>query len=335
MKKNIYLSTIIRGAPIEEGGEIIKIDWESKKILKRHYIVPKEPKVVDPNPRGGSRGGRGIIKYENKILVASYHTIHVFDLDLNPIKDIKNNLFVGIHEIKKVDSYIYVTSTKIDTIVKIDYEGNTINYWSARDNYEVQRLFKVSPLNITDQRDNREKFMGEQLIEKDKNHLHLNAVSANQNEVYLTFNAKGAIFGLPDNKVLYSNDNIKGFHNLEKLDKNKFLICNSKFKELKIINKNGIEGEALNILKFNILKFYYYKFWIIYFIKYYMKFKEKISQPFFLRGLDVLNDQQKAFAGVSPLGVIEVDLNTMLPSDFKFFSNDITHCVHGLLVDFY
>src|SRR5437588_12112502 len=48
----VFLSTVVRGAPMEKAGELISLDWEKKKVLKRLPIFPSNPSLDDPNARG-------------------------------------------------------------------------------------------------------------------------------------------------------------------------------------------------------------------------------------------------------------------------------------------
>ena len=97
----IFFSTVVRAAPVEKGGELIQLDWDSKTVLSRIPIAPKNPKIIDPNPRGNARGGRGIVVLNDEIFVASYHTLEGYNSRLEPTRNITNGLLVGLHEVCK------------------------------------------------------------------------------------------------------------------------------------------------------------------------------------------------------------------------------------------
>ena len=81
---HVYFGTVVRTAPVSEGGELIKLNWDDKTITRRVPIVPDNPSVAhDPNPRGNTRGCRGIQIRDGHVLAANYHTIEVFDRELN------------------------------------------------------------------------------------------------------------------------------------------------------------------------------------------------------------------------------------------------------------
>ena len=111
----VYFDTVKRKRPVNEGGELIQMDWSSKRIINSLPIFPSKPDIHnDPNPRGNSRGGKGIIVSGDEILVGTYHTILVYDHHLNLKRTITNNLFVNIHEISLYGKNIWVSSTAID-----------------------------------------------------------------------------------------------------------------------------------------------------------------------------------------------------------------------------
>ena len=105
------------------------LDWTRKKVLAVQPIVPGDPHVYATNTRGGTRGGCGILIPNGEVIVASYHSLHSFDLDLNPLGRISSPTFANLHEICNQDNSVWTTSTKIDAAVKVDREGSTIETW--------------------------------------------------------------------------------------------------------------------------------------------------------------------------------------------------------------
>ena len=80
---DVYFGTVIRAAPVRAGGSLVRLDWDSKKILHEVPIVPADPALDhDPNERGNVRGCRGIQVVGDRVIAAAYHTLNVFDLSL-------------------------------------------------------------------------------------------------------------------------------------------------------------------------------------------------------------------------------------------------------------
>ena len=75
----------------------------------------------DPNPRGNTRGCKGITIIGNEIIAANFHTLKVFDFSLNHIRDFSHGLMVGMHETYNASGKrIWVSSTVIDAAVEYD-----------------------------------------------------------------------------------------------------------------------------------------------------------------------------------------------------------------------
>ena len=120
---HIYFGTVVRTAPVREGGELVKLDWDNKRVLRSVPIVPEEPSVEhDPNPRGNTRGCRGIQVRADSVLAASYHSVEVFDRDLNHQRRMSDGLMVGLHETSLDGDTLWVTSTAASMAVGYDVE---------------------------------------------------------------------------------------------------------------------------------------------------------------------------------------------------------------------
>ena len=47
---DVFFGTIVRGAPLDEGGSLYRLEWDSKTIVQETPIVPGAPSVdKDPN----------------------------------------------------------------------------------------------------------------------------------------------------------------------------------------------------------------------------------------------------------------------------------------------
>jgi hypothetical protein len=90
---DIYFGTIVRAARVSEGGSLFKLDWENKSIIREVPIVPTDPKLDhDPNARGNVRGCRGIRVAGDDVIASDYHTLNIFDRDLNRKRTVSHGL---------------------------------------------------------------------------------------------------------------------------------------------------------------------------------------------------------------------------------------------------
>ena len=117
---HIYFGTVVRAAPVKEGGSLFKLDWDTKTVMAEVPNVPIAPTLYhDPNARGNVRGCRGIVVANDEVIAADYHTLNIFDRDLNKKRSLTHGLTVGLHESHGVDQSIWVTSTAIDAALKL------------------------------------------------------------------------------------------------------------------------------------------------------------------------------------------------------------------------
>ncbi|MCB0168766.1 MAG: hypothetical protein KDI79_31350 [Anaerolineae bacterium] len=124
-------TTVIRGAnQYEFSGRIIEIDLTSGQIVMAMHL-PNKGQVL--GPRGGSRGGRGVRVFGQKIYVAIYDRILVYDFDWNLVSEIKHPYVVGHHEIQVDVEGVWCT-TMMDSVVKLDFSGRVLfEWWGSED----------------------------------------------------------------------------------------------------------------------------------------------------------------------------------------------------------
>ena len=95
----LFFSTVVRAAPLLDGGELVRLDWECKEVRARAPLAPLNMALRDQNPRGNCRGGRGIWLTADSVFVATYDGVRSFDHALNPKGDVSNSLLVDLHEV--------------------------------------------------------------------------------------------------------------------------------------------------------------------------------------------------------------------------------------------
>src|SRR5688572_24487788 len=129
----VYVSTVVRTAPIQEGGELIRFNWDTKHIEASVPIYPEHPAVDDPNPRGNTRGGRGIALWgDDRLICASYHTLKVFDRNLDELYGITHPMMVNLHElVLDPNGNVFVACTSTDSVLEVDLKSGRIlnEYW--------------------------------------------------------------------------------------------------------------------------------------------------------------------------------------------------------------
>jgi hypothetical protein len=347
----VFFSTVVRGAPVQQAGEIVQLDWERKVVTARAKIYPTNPELDDPNPRGNTRGGRGIAFFNRHILVCSYHTVCLFDPALTPIRDISNSLMVGLHEIYHPENSdrLWVTATAIDAVLEIDIEtGETTRQFWPRERAGFQNELGLTPLEIDKDADNRGRFLSRHHLEH-PHHLHLNAVCDWRGELHGLFNAFGAVVNLERESVLIREAALRGAHNLIIREDGVTFINDTLGHSIRIYDlADGALVKSIDLTQFD---------WVRALVagdptssglvrglaRY-----PRISQPIhriltglnlmpslpawslFVRGLALVGDS--LFVGISPASILQIDWQSDKLVDAYTYSQDKHVSIHGLRV---
>lgn len=331
----IYFGTVIRNAPINSGGELIALDWESKTVMGKVAIFPSEPDLShDSNPRGNGRGCRGITIYKDSIVAANYHSLSFFDYKLNPRRTLTHGLMAGLHELNlNDDNSIWVTSTALDSVLRYDLASGDLkqSFW-PRDMAQLQDQLGLVEFPVDRKADNRERYLNRN-VKDDTSHLHLNAVATWEGEVYCLFNSHGVIANLSTGEVILRNDGLRGAHNLV-INSEGIAFSNDTLGRAVMLFdlKKRSMIDRIDILKFAWVRSLARKSRRIAGIKSVLHRVGLVSAPpgreLFLRGLVVDND--RIYLGLSPASIIEINWRTKRFSDGYQYSANVNHCVHGL-----
>lgn len=216
----VYFTTVVRGAPLERGGELVALDWPSQRVVARTPIVPPPPSVLhDPNARGNARGGRGIALRDGRVYVCSYHTLHELDAELAPLRTITAGQLAGLHEVADAgEGALWLAATALDAAVRVDLgPGEVDELLSPRDLPALQAALGVEAYPHRRDVDQRTAFLDQGHL-KSRSHLHLNAVLAWRGRVLGLLHAFGAITDLRTGEVIVRDPRLRGGHNLVALD---------------------------------------------------------------------------------------------------------------------
>jgi hypothetical protein len=332
---NIYFTTVYRYAPNNQAGELVNLDWDNKKVLNRVFVGPKSLVIDDPNPRGNSRGGRGIAEAGGKIYAASYCELQVYDMDLNHLKNISHPLMAGLHEIFKVnENQLWITSTSLDCALLVDLATDEViqSYW-PREKKTFQDRWNLIPQTLNKKADNRLKHIGVK-ESKDPNHTHFNAVSVWNDELYGLLNRFGAVINLSKETVLIEDKKIWGCHNLHFSKEGLVFINDTRNQGVHIYDTTGKWVKRINLLPFHPVgrrvKFYKKTAPYRIFLENKKIIKYGTVMPFFVRGLDLVGDH--LFIGISPAAILCIDWRSEELIDVFNYSSDVRMAVHGLKI---
>jgi hypothetical protein len=331
---NIYFGTVVRAAPISQGGSLFKLDWDRKEIIKEVPTSPTEPDLYhDPNARGNVRGVRGIRIFNDEVFVADYHTLNIFDRDLNLRRKLTHGLMIGLHETQIVGSSIWVTSTPLDAVLKYRLDDGALeaSHW-PREMPEFQQSLNLEPLPIDKNIDNRLNFLETETFRGDS-HLHLNAVCEFRGEVYALFHSKNAVANLSRGSIVIQDDKLKHAHNLIIEEPGVVYINDTRRTVVRQYDlENGQQTRAINIRKMpginSLLLRTVARAIKEMGVSFFSSQRKATARPLYLRGLAI--NEHYIFAGFSPATIVRIDKTTGKLVDYYFHSTDMLDCIHGL-----
>jgi hypothetical protein len=148
--------------------------------------VPESPwRAVDPNPRGGLRGAKGISVCGDRMIVGNSDTIFVLDSQWRITSSFTHPFMGSLHDVLAEENAIWITCTNGDLLLKVDWEGNELGRWSWRTDAGLMRTFGFRSLprfdaNI-DYRDPKDLQGGVHNV------VHLNGIDRSDEGLLLSF----------------------------------------------------------------------------------------------------------------------------------------------------
>lgn len=349
----IVSSTVVRHAPISAGGCIRVNEWPSGRLVAERPVVPADPPVVDPNPRGNSRGGRGVVLVGNTIVVANYHTLEVCDHDLRPKGTFSHGNFAGIHEIMRRGERLLVASTAINAAAEVSLEAvldttaaaarwpaptPTRFWWPTEEAAVCESLGVPTTLYPDKEVDNRLRHL-DLHNRGHAGHLHLNAVDADGDRVHALLNKPGAILRLDDMTVVLRNPLLEGAHNLEFVEPGRALVVGTRSGLL--LDCDLIRGAVRTLIDLGTTPFARQvtrgggeredRSWRrLLGLGHGPAKAEDSAQSLFWRGLAL--DDDWIFVGTSPAAILGFDRRTLAYHGVVRLGTSVREVVHGIAI---
>lgn len=338
----VYFATVRRMAPVNRSGELVQLDWDRRRVVAETPLVPVNPTVKDdPNPRGGTRGGRGVLLNGHNVFAATYHSVHVFTRDLQPLGQITHRLFSNLHELSWDGEAMWVTSTGVDAALKVDREGGVQASWWPREDPAIASHFRLQPLDIDKSRDNRLAFMGRDGSESSPSHVHLNAAAVHEGRPVMLLNRFGSLVQLNPTRILIEDPAIKGCHNVLAASNGHLLINDSHHMAVCVFDRSGSRVRRIDLTQYEPVQRLLrrttgarVKNWLRSHGRPQRVFRKLLGRPvtvkpIYVRGL-CETGRGTVLVGISPASILEIDWQTgRLLGDFTY-STDLKVCVHGL-----
>lgn len=172
----IVVTSAVRHAGQERFSGYVRIVDVGDGAVLHAEPVPESPwRSVDPNPRGGTRGAKGVSVHGDRLVVCNSDSVFVLDERLGLVTTFTHPLAGAIHDVLAEESGVWLTCTNADLVARFTWDGELAETWSWRDDPELVRELGFdalpSPDLTLDYRDPRTLQSGVTNI------AHLNAVA--------------------------------------------------------------------------------------------------------------------------------------------------------------
>lgn len=345
-------TTVVRHAPVSAGGWARITEWPSGRLLAERPVVPADPPVIDPNPRGNSRGGRGIVVVGDAIVVANYHTLEVCDHQLQPKGAFSHGNFAGLHEIMRRGERLFVASTAVNAAAQVPLEvvldakaaprrpaATPTRFWWPTEEPEVceQLGLPTTPYPDKDS-DNRLRHLD--LHNRGHvGHLHLNAIDADGDRVHALLNKPGAILRLDDMAVMVRHPLLEGAHNLEFVEPGRAWVVGTR--SGKLLDCDLVRGEVRPLIDLAATPFAREvaagggepksgPWGRLLSLGRTSEKTDASAQTLFWRGLAV--DDDWIFVGTSPAAILGFDRRTLAYQGVVRLGTSVREVVHGIAI---
>lgn len=139
----VLIPTALRKSKaFEPSGFLVVYDTDKKEVIQRTEIIEPPYRDVDPNPRGGYRGLKGISFLGNRAAVANASTVFIYDENWIPQTYFFHPTCAGFHDILLTQDGVWVTSARTDILALLDYDGEIKKYYDLRKTHLINQYSK-------------------------------------------------------------------------------------------------------------------------------------------------------------------------------------------------
>jgi hypothetical protein len=154
------VSSIGRGAGLDHASGYLRIVDLERGVVSFKTPVPESRwRAQDPNPRGGTRGGRGVAVHADRFVFGTHEDITVLDTGWRLVRRFTHPILSSVHDVLADERGIWVSCTRGDSVALFDWEGELADWWSLGTDPKLARalnLHLVRPFDATaDYRDPR------------------------------------------------------------------------------------------------------------------------------------------------------------------------------------
>ncbi len=144
--RRVVITSNVRYAPVgETGGYFRVLDLERGRVSFVAMVPESLYREVDPNPRGGERGGRGVSAHGDRLVIGNAERIFVFDPTWKLLEDVTHPFMANIHDVHAEERGVWVAATGCDALLLVGWDGQLLDRWTFQDDERLVEDLGLPP----------------------------------------------------------------------------------------------------------------------------------------------------------------------------------------------
>jgi len=132
--RRVVITSVVRYAvPTEMSGWLRVLDLATGETNFKTLVPESVWRRHDPNPRGGTRGTRGVSVHGERLVIAGADRLYVFDTHWRLVGELTHRLMGDVHDVLAEERGIWVASTGCDALLLYDWDGELLETWPLRE----------------------------------------------------------------------------------------------------------------------------------------------------------------------------------------------------------
>jgi hypothetical protein len=134
MSRRFVVTSVVRYAvPTAMSGRLRVVDLTSGETIFETLVPESVWRRHDPNPRGGTRGTRGVSIHGERLVVAGAERLYVFDTRWRLVDELTHRLMADVHDVLAEERGIWVASTGCDALLLYAWNGRLLETCALRE----------------------------------------------------------------------------------------------------------------------------------------------------------------------------------------------------------
>lgn len=294
--ETVYVSALRRAAlPGEIHGKLLKFDPQTKEW---NTLLELDDALVGDNPRGWSRGFRGVVHCPetDTLWVTGFQALFNISRDGRILERFQHPSFQHLHALSLYDGKLFITSTALNLVVVFCLRRRAVEYWYwlTLDESGAEQLMLNHPLATC------------------RPIHHLNAIQVNDRGIFLSGALSRSVLLVTDGQVKSIHPSPLGSHDFV-LQDDLMCILDTEADAILFHQQNKVVWTHKLQSDDNCTP----------------SLPHAIARQNFLRGICLLSGDRVA-AGISPLAVVCCDNDSGQHLWTSRFTNDVTWMISGL-----